>query len=162
MKGMVVMGKQINFYMSENVQNQFIDFLISNNFLFLDNEGNKIDFQNLCSYNNYYLYKNEFGCLLTKNNSIDVLNSPIIEFCKTRVKENRILRGRLWISDQYHKSNHGQTQQSRNYIMEYNMLAKWIKKNVPYQNIKKGEFFVKEYTNDEMIQMQKTGYIFTA
>ena len=42
------MGKQINFYMSENVQNQFIDFLISNNFLFLDNEGNKIDFQNLC------------------------------------------------------------------------------------------------------------------
>ena len=46
MKGMVVMGKQINFYMSENVQNQFIDFLISNNFLFLDNEGNKIDFQN--------------------------------------------------------------------------------------------------------------------
>ena len=48
MKGMVVMGIQINFYMSENVQNQFIDFLISNNFLFLDNEGNKIDFQNLC------------------------------------------------------------------------------------------------------------------
>ena len=143
------MGKQINFYMSENVQNQFIDFLISNNFLFLDNEGNKIDFQNLCSYNDYYLYKNEFGCLLTKNNSIDVLNSPIIEFCKTRVKEN-------------YKSNNGQTQQSKNYIMEYNMLAKWIKKNVPYQNIKKGEFFVKEYTNDELIQMEKTGYIFTA
>mgnify|MGYP002875499010 FL=1 len=162
MKGMVVMGKQINFYMSENVQNQFIDFLISNNFLFLDNEGNKIDFQNLCSYNDYYLYKNEFGYLLTKNNSIDVLNSPIIEFCKTRVKENRILRGRLWISDQYYKSNNAQTQQSKNYIMEYNMLAKWIKKNVPYQNIKKGEFFVKEYTNDELIQMEKTGYIFTA
>ena len=162
MKGMVVMGKQINFYMSENVQNQFIDFLISNNFLFLDNEGNKIDFQNLCSYNDYYLYKNEFGCLLIRNNSIDVLNSPIIEFCKTRVKENRILRGRLWISDQYYKYNNGQTQQSKNYIMEYNMLAKWIKKNVPYQNIKKGEFFVKEYTNDELIQMEKTGYIFTA
>ena len=91
-----------------------------------------------------------------------MLNSPIIEFCKTRVKENRILRGRLWISDQYYKSNNGKTQQSKNYIMEYNMLAKWIKKNVPYQNIKKGEFFVKEYTNDELIQMEKTGYIFTA
>lgn len=162
MKGMVVMGKQINFYMSENVQNQFIDFLISNEFLFLDNEGKIIEFQNLCSYIDYYLYKNEFGSLLTKNNSIDVLSSPIIEFCKTRVKENRILRGRLWVSDHYYKSNNSQTQQSKKYIMEYNNLARWIKKNVPYQNIKKGDFFVKEYTNDELIQMEKTGYIFTA
>ena len=46
--------------------------------------------------------------------------------------------------------------------MEYNNLTKWIKKNVPYQNIKKGEFFVKEYTNDELIEMEKMGYIFTA
>ena len=96
-----------------------------------------------------------------KNNLIDVFNSSIIEFCKTRIKENRILQGRLRISD-YYKSYNSQIQQSKNYVMEYNNLTKWIKKNVPYQNIKKGEFFVKEYTNDELIEMEKNGYIFTA
>lgn len=94
---MFAMGKQINFYMSENVQNQFIDFMLNNEILFLNNEGNKIEFQDLCFYNDFYLYKKEFGCLLKKNNIIDVFNSPIIEFCKTRIKENRILRGRLWM-----------------------------------------------------------------
>lgn len=155
------MGKQINFYMSENVQNQFIDFMLNNEILFLNNEGNKIEFQDLCFCNDCYLYKREFGCLLKKNNLIDVFNSPIIEFCKTKIKDNRILRGRLWISD-YYKSCNSQIQQSKNYVMEYNNLTKWIKKNVPYQNIKKGKFFVKEYTNDELIEMEKMGYIFTA
>ena len=155
------MGKQINFYMSENVQNQFMDFLVNNDFSFLDNDGKKIEFSKLYSYNDYYLHKSEFGCLLTKNSSIDVLNSPIIEFCKTRVKETRILRGRLWISDYYYKNN-GQTEYSKNYIVEYQNLVKWIKKNVPYQSIKKGDSFVKEYTSDELIQMGEKGYTFTA
>ena len=155
------MGKQINFYMSENVQNQFMDFLVNKDFLFLNNDGKKIEFTDLCSYNDYYLHKSEFGFLLTKNNSIDVLNSPIIEFCKTRVKDNRIFRGRLWISDYYYKNN-GQTEESKNYIVEYQNLVKWIKKNVPYQSIKKGESFVKEYANHELIEMEKKGYNFTA
>lgn len=51
------MGKQINFYMSENVQNQFIDFMLNNEILFLNNEGNKIEFQDLCFCNDCYLYK---------------------------------------------------------------------------------------------------------
>ncbi len=156
------MGKQINFYMSENVQNQFIDFLVSNDFLFLDNEGKEIEYEKFYSYSEYYLYKSEFGCVLTKKNSVDALNSPVIEFCKTRIKDKRILRGRLWISDYYYKANNGQIQQSKNYIIEYQNLVKWIKKNVPYQNIKKGESIVKEYTNDELIQLEKTGYVFTA
>ena len=152
------MGKQINFYMSENVQNQFMDFLVNKDFLFLNNDGKKIEFTDLCSYNDYYLHKSEFGFLLTKNNSIDVLNSPIIEFCKTRVKDNRIFRGRLWISDYYYKNN-GQTEESKNYIVEYQNLVKWIKKNVPYQSIKKGESFVKEYANHELIEMEKKDII---
>lgn len=155
------MGRQINFYMCEEIQNQFINYLANNDFVFLDNDGKKIEFQNLCAYTEFYLYKHEFGCVLTNNDSIDILNSPIIEFCKTRVKGNRILRGRVWISDYYYKNN-GQTQESKKYIIEYQNLVKWIKKNVPYQSIKKGDSFVKEYTNDELIQMEKNGYIFSA
>lgn len=74
-----------------------------------------------------------------KNNLIDVFNSPIIEFCKTRIKENRILRGRLWISD-YYKSYNSQIQQSKNYVMEYNNLTKWIKKMCHIKILKKENF----------------------
>lgn len=159
------MGRQINFYMSENVQNQFIQYLINNDFLFLDGGGKKIEFSDLCSDNiySYYLYKIEFGCLLTKGNGnlIDVLDSPIIEFLKTRIKGNKMLRGRLWVSTYYYKDN-GQTEESKKYIVEYQKLVRWIKKNVPYQDIKKGEYLIKEYANDELIQMEKDGYIFTA
>ena len=42
------------------------------------------------------------------------------------------------------------------------MLAKWIKKRMYRIKILKRRVFVKEYTNDELIQMEKTGYIFTA
>ena len=158
------MGRQINFYMSENVQNQFIQYLINNDFLFLDGGGKKIESSGLCTYDDYYyyyLYKIEFGCLLTKcnGNLIDVLDSPIIEFSKTRIKGNKMSRGRLWVSTYYYKDS-GQTEESKKYIVEYQKLVRWIKKNVPYQDIKQKENLIKEYANDELIQMEKDGYIF--
>ena len=85
----------------------------------------------------YYLYKIEFGCLLTKGNGnlIDVLDSPIIEFSKTRIKGNEMSRGRLWVSTYYYKDS-GQTEESKKYIVEYQKLVRWIKKNGKRQTIR--------------------------
>lgn len=42
------------------------------------------------------------------------------------------------------------------------MLTRWIKKYVPYQEIKKGNYIIKEYVSDELKELQDKGFIFTA
>ena len=69
--------------MSENVQNQFIDFLISNNFLFLDNEGNKIDFQNLNLSSIIFL-----GEEILEEDDYDDLDEVIRELAERNYYEN--------------------------------------------------------------------------
>lgn len=36
-----------------------------------------------------------------------------------------------------------------------------IKKIVPYQNIRKGEYYIKEYASDELAALQDEGYALT-
>lgn len=43
---------------------------------------------------------------------------------------------------------------------KFQKLSKWIKKNVPYQSIRKGEYVVKEYTNNELIELEKSRMYF--
>src|SRR5574344_3124489 len=93
------MGKQINFYMDDSTQNRFLDFVRENQFIFLSYDGKKIG--NINDYYDFYLYKKEFGDLILKeyDKSLDILNSPVIEVVKTRIKGQKVLRGRIWVSD---------------------------------------------------------------
>ena len=47
-------------------------------------------------------------------------------------------------------------------IKDYQMLTRWIKKYVPYQEIQKGNFIIKEYVSDELKELQDKDFIFTA
>ena len=42
---------------------------------------------------------------------------------------------------------------------DYHKLVRWIKKNVPYQEFYNGKFVEKDYINNEIIQLQKEGFI---
>ncbi len=65
---------------------------------------------------------------------------------------------KLWISDQYYDEGGILIKKDSVFVKDYKMLTRWIKKNIPYQEIKKGEFMVKEYVNDEMIELQDKGF----
>jgi hypothetical protein len=41
---------------------------------------------------------------------------------------------------------------------EYNTLVKWIKKNAHYQEVKKGEYVIKEYITDNMKSLEESGF----
>lgn len=43
-------------------------------------------------------------------------------------------------------------------ISEYNLLAKWVKKNVPYQDILKGDYIVKEYITNRIKELSNCGF----
>lgn len=159
------MGKQINFYMSKSIQMNFIQYLEQNQFLFLDNKLTEIDQVGSDDVLSMYLYKLNYGEIFMKQENImsmDCIRSPVIQFNKTIIREEqkKVLRGRLWISNQYYDKN-GVYHKKNALLKDYILLNGWIKKNVPYQEIKKGEYYIKEYANDELKELQDKGFILT-
>lgn len=157
------MGRQINFYMSENTQAMFINYLEQNQFKLLDNNAKIIKCATSNNVFGMYLYKQSYGGIIMRQDNrgiIDSIKSPVIQFVKTIIKEEykKVLRGRMWITDKYNDNNGILIEKDVNLIREYNKLNHWIKRNVPYQEIKKGNFIVKEYVNDDVKELQKKGF----
>jgi len=164
------MGKQINFYMSKDVEDEFIEYLKQNNFIFLitDFESNKIinTYGKTDNSSKLYLFKEVYGDITMQEGVLSRLNtikSPVIEFRRTIIKEDKkkILRGRIWVSNQYYDDYGTIIKKNPQLIQDYNSLVRWIKKHVPYQEIKKDEYSVKEYVNDEMKQLGEEGFTLT-
>ena len=159
------MGRQINFYMSETVQAEFIEFLKQNQFLYYDSRANKVENPPDKKYYAVYLYKENYGEFLrNKHDSryIDFMDGPVIEFCKTLINEEKktITRGRLWMDSWYFNEAGNKVKKSVLLTKDYEKLVRWVKKHVPYQEYEKKGYILKEYINDEVIELQKQGYTY--
>ncbi len=157
------MGRQINFYMYKDIQYRFIEYLKENEYTFLDVRALTISDTLLDGQNVLYLYKQEYGNIIMSqngSNQMNILDSPIIEFRKTMVKDekHRIIRGRVWIESQYYNDDGIAIYKKEMFLNDYQKISRWIKKNVPYQQIKKGNDFIKVYINNEMKELMDSGY----
>ncbi len=160
------MGKQINFYMSESVQTSFIEYLEHNNYMFLDYYANIVEPPVSTNIYSLYLYKQNYGDIIMNQDlcgNIDSLNSPVIQFSKTIIKNEtkKVRRGRIWISDKCINKNGELIKKDVTFLKDYQILTRWIKKYVPYQEIKKDEYLIKEYVDDELKKLQEEGYSLT-
>ena len=160
------MGKQINFYMSKQVQTSFVEYLEQNQFVFLDYNAQRVEQPLSTNVYGLYLYKQTYGDVIMRQDLkqiIDIIKSPIIEFSKTTIKleEKKVLQGRIWISDQYYDENGALIKKNEEFVKDYKILNRWIRKNVPYQEVRKGEFIVKEYVNDDLKELQEKGFVLT-
>lgn len=160
------MGKQINFFICESIQNSFIEYLQDNQFEFLDRNAGIVNQPSSMDVFGLYLYKSNYGELVMQpgnGTSMNILNSPVIEFNKTIIKaeQKRILRGRLWIATQYVDEEGNWVKKSELFVKDYQKLNRWIKKHVPYQEIRKGDYLIKEYVNDELKELQEKGFVLT-
>lgn len=159
------MGRQINFYMSNDIQERFIDFLNKKEFVFVDYNASIINDISDDSKRDIYLYKQDYGNIIMSQNdkvNIDSLKSPIIEYIKTKIIEEQqtVLRGRLWIETKYYNGKGEVINKGESFIKDYQMLVRWIKKNVPYQQIKYKNYYIKEYINDELMELQEREFKF--
>lgn len=164
------MGKQINFYMSEEVEKNFIELLKENCFEIMWHDFTHNSLEKLVDFscdelspNTMYLFKPKYGDYIIKDSKlvrIDAIKSPVIEFIRTnrRKDEKTITRGRLWLETKYYDSNDDLVEKTTELIKDYNNLVRWIKKNVPYREITKGDYLVKEYVNDEIIELVNLGF----
>lgn len=137
------MGKQINFFFSEKTKNDFISFVFSQKFRIISefydvSNGIKMEeyFDNDLISNWYLLfYKEQFGNLIFNQGQyrrLNVISSPVIEFIDTTINDNTnsITAGRIWISQ---KNVFSDESMRSTFLSDYNILVKWIKKNVPRQ-----------------------------
>jgi len=158
------MGRQINFYMSEKVQTEFIEFLEQNNFLYVDYYVDKTVHPSCKDEYMVYLYKEAYGELVKKfdDTVYDNSHGPVIEYSKTLIREDKktITRGRLWMTDWYFDEAGNKVKKNELLTKDYEKLVRWIKKHVPYQVYNHKGYMLKEYINDEVIELQKQGYIY--
>ena len=152
--------------MSEKVQESFVEYLIQNQFMFLDYYAKTVEQPLLKSVYGMYLYKPEYGDIVIRKDRKDILDvstSPVIEFNKTSINEEKkkVIRGRLWVEIKYYDERGEIITKNDKLVKDYERLKRWIRKNVPYQEYKCGEYLVKEYVNNEMLELQNEGFILT-
>lgn len=154
------MGRQINFYMDTQTKMRFHRFMVDNGFIFIaDKVDKELQYINDDEINNFYcicLYKSEFGKIiktkidLSEEGYIDKGHNPIIEYWPSRLElsEKKIVVGRLWLtSDTLFDLNSDRTIIN----MSYSRLVRWIKKEVPYQNV--NGFRLKRYISDSLVDL---------
>jgi len=163
------MGRQINFYMDEKIQDLFVDYIFHQGFVVMYTDSNKKELVVCENKNNlnqeYYLfiYKKVFGELVCDENfnyELNVVDSPVIEFTKTMVKDEgkTIIRGRLWMETKYYDENNNLLLKAPKLTDEYNLLVKWIKKHIPFQEVMCGNHIIKEYISNDMKGLLNNGF----
>lgn len=164
------MGKQINFYIEKELEEKLIQQIFNEGFVIVAED---LDNKVLVTYDEFqkinpkvyimYLYKKDFGKLVIDKDCefrLDSLRSPIIELTRTLIKNDKkiVTRGRLWIETKYYDGNGGIILKDSILTKEYNSLVKWIKRNVPNQEVMKGEYIIKEYVTDNIKNLAYNGF----
>lgn len=162
------MGRQINFYMSDKLFEDFTDLLISKGFIFLDSSGNEYGIKE--PRLKTFLYKKEYGepnYLKSKKTSKETAldcDSPMIEYFygKVRHEDKKIGCSRLWMSTNVPKEY---IKDYNSLVKDYNSLVRWVKKNAPYQeilvtHIRGTQSMCKKYISNDIIELtSEQGYI---
>lgn len=133
------MGRQINFYMSEQIQAEFIAFLEQESFVYVDYYVGKTVHPASKDVYSVYLYKEAYGELVKKfdDKIYDSSNGPVIEFSKTVMKEDtkKIIRGRLWMTEWYYDEAGNRTKKKELLIKDYEKLVRWVKSTSRIRNM---------------------------
>lgn len=168
------MGRQLNFYMSKKMRQEFEDYLDSEGFVYVKNGANEqVTFLTRSAIEKeviVYLYKNEYGNIhLTDTGIIKYIDgsyNPVIQYhvCRVNHDEKRLTSGRVWItSDDLYDDNADRKLITK----EYNRIIRWLKKHLLYAHIevekhtycKRGGYIVKDYIDEEALRMvNEEGY----
>ena len=89
------------------------------------------------------------------DNWVDLFDSLVIDYTRNNiiVSKKRINDGRIWISDAYKEEQFSMYKES--FQKDYNIIKKWIQKNVPYQYlyINGKQSSEKEYISNSLVKL---------
>lgn len=161
------MGRQINFYMGKKKQEEFLEFLIAQGYLFLaDGVCNEIEYiqpSKIIYESCLCLYKDTYGTIkldqkrYSNNKYINKSYNPIIEYWRSNIKEEEkcIKFGRIWLSSY---EFYDLTADRSIITKDFNCIIRWLKKNLLYQALI--GYSSKLYIDEELIGMVcNEGYV---
>jgi hypothetical protein len=127
------MGRQINIFMSEKDQIEFVQQILSLGDKLVDRKGNSLySFYeiNQAQYK-VYILNSQIGPLLLSDGFVDDGKSTVIEFIKCAFEENGglVKEGRLYIRTEYLDENQNFVRKSEEFIKWYQKYKKYITKN---------------------------------
>lgn len=159
------MGKQISFYLDEQMKSQLEEFLSANNFVQLSASASVIRVSEESDHI-VCLYKETYGTLLFtkwKTPQIDIIKSPVIRFKKPVIEQDKhkIICGRFWVADKYVSESGTLIQKNAQLIKDYQKLVRWIRKNVMRREIPTGNTMVMQYACQSLDKLLEYGFFYT-
>lgn len=154
------MGRQINFYMDRETEQNFLQYLGEEGYTVLLEDLQELSVEEPAKRPWWVMiYKEAYGKPICngETDTADVDRSPVIEFIRTRVNEEKkcIQRGRLWIS----MENEFADEKARDlFLKDYNRLVRWLKKNIPNQEYQNNGCVQKGLISDSLRDYGEKGY----
>lgn len=166
------MGKQINFYMDNETEEKFFEFIKKDGVVLFE-RNNKLPqiidtlpepFSGR-GWFMVYIYNEKLGkCIICETDNgikyIDFIKSPVIRFSRTIIREDakEIAMGRLWFETKFYDDD-GELISKDSALDEwYKKLCKWIRKNVPRTELSDTWGVRKEYISKSLIDLFEQGY----
>ena len=148
------MGRQINFYMLPEDEKEFISYVLQRKGVVMIAPHFQSKSPDIVSRlpepfskpfwrSIYFWDKNVNGKLETKHIEkqgyflIDSLTSPVIEFSRSFIRDNILVRGRIWAQLKYWKGNEI-VSKGKEFENWFNAMTRWIWKH--YQKISELEY----------------------
>ena len=168
------MGRQIVFYMEREQQDKLLKHAFDEGFIVLYKDFELQELivlreNGIVKQQFYYMhfYKIEYGQVFVYEgcpNRINDSKSPVIEFSGGAIKheEKLVQQGRLWMEPRYYAENNELLSKSPKLIKDYESFVRYVKKLVPYQEVKCGSWVRKEYITDYAKKLvEEEGYKLT-
>lgn len=124
------MGKQIRFFMGPSDERIFTDVLSGTGSKLVLNNATPILInatQGLGIVDTCYAVFPESRLVTSQSGFIDPVTSDAIEFSRSRIKDNRMMYGRLWVETWYYDEDGNKVQKDKWLSNKFNTLCKWVK-----------------------------------
>jgi hypothetical protein len=167
------MGRQLLFYMDEETEKHFAEFVLQQGGELLY-RGNEARFRRISclpepfaepGWFEVFLWKTGLGTvkpivLEDGREYIDPIEEPVIEFTRTAVShDERVIRqGRLWVEMKFWNDEQELVEKPQELAKWYNALTRWVKKHVPRQEVLIGGYPYKEYISSSLMELVRDGY----
>ena len=145
------MGRQINYYMEADSFKLLAQKALDLGFVIVEQLSVKVEnglyygkfkqYQSLSDMDfsvqcvQYYFHFEEAGEIVSSDGFIDIHQSPVVESSYSVIHENKITRGRIWISTGYYDDTDKFISRSDILDKKYSALARFVKKLTLYTEI---------------------------
>lgn len=165
------MGKQINFLMDKELEQEFFEFVNKSAVVLFEDDNGLLEAVDVLPSSDMrywwslYIYNEKFGdyTLNDLDNGkvyLDLDKSPVIEFNRTIIRENTkdMSRGRLWFQNSYWDDEDKLVYKDPNLDKLYQKLCRWIRRNTPKVEVNAKNGVKKEYISKSLIDLIESGY----